>query len=53
MPEPGTVRYADFLELVTTLRETAPVEPRRDFVAELRSQLMTEAAIVLTRPRPD
>jgi hypothetical protein len=48
VPDPGTERYADFLELVTTLRETPQVEPRRDFVADLRSQLMTEAAIVLT-----
>ena len=48
-PTPGTARYADFLELVTTLRcDRRRSEPRRDFVAELRSQLMTEAAIVLT-----
>ncbi len=48
VPEAGSARYADFLELVTTLRSTEPVEPRREFVSDLRSQLMTEAAIVLT-----
>ncbi len=48
VPDPGTVRYAEFLELVTNLREAPQVEPRREFVADLRGQLMTEAAIVLT-----
>jgi hypothetical protein len=48
LPAPGEGRYADFLELVTSLRETAPVEPRGEFVADLRRQLMTEAATVLT-----
>jgi type II secretory pathway component PulM len=45
---PGSTRYDEFLELVATLREVAPVEPRADFVADLRRQLMTEAATVLT-----
>jgi hypothetical protein len=40
--------YATALELVASLRETAPVEPRAEFVADLRRQLMTEAATVLT-----
>lgn len=41
-------RYADSLALIETLRDIAPVEPRAEFVADLRSQLMTEAATVLT-----
>jgi hypothetical protein len=46
--ELDAARYADALELVASLRETAPVEPRAEFVADLRRQLMTEAATVLT-----
>ncbi|MDQ4053004.1 MAG: DUF5667 domain-containing protein [Actinomycetota bacterium] len=41
-------RHADLLELVETLREAPQVEPRAEFVADLRRQLMTEAASVLT-----
>ena len=41
---PSDPRHADLLDLVGALRSTAPVEPRPDFVADLRSQLMTEAA---------
>jgi hypothetical protein len=41
-------RYAEFLGLVETMREAAPVEPRAEFVTDLRRQLMTEAATVLT-----
>ncbi len=48
VPDPGSARYADFLELVTSLRTTTPVQPRSEFVADLRGQLLTEAATVLT-----
>jgi hypothetical protein len=41
-------RHADLLELVESLREAPQVEPRAEFVADLRRQLMTEAASVLT-----
>jgi len=41
-------RQADLLELVQTLRDAPPLEPRAEFVADLRRQLMTEAASVLT-----
>jgi hypothetical protein len=44
----GSARHADVLELVSTLRAAAPVEPRPEFVADLRQQLMAEAATVLT-----
>lgn len=40
---PVDARYAELLELVGTLRETAPVEPRADFVADLRERLMLAA----------
>ena len=43
-----SARYADSLELIGALRATAPVEPRAEFVADLRRQLMVEAATVLT-----
>ncbi len=48
VPDPGSARYADFLELVTSLRTTPPVEPRSQFVADLRGQLLTEAATMLS-----
>jgi hypothetical protein len=41
-------RYAEQLEIVGALRETAPAEPRPEFVADLRHRLMAEAATVLT-----
>lgn len=46
--DPGSARYADFLDLVTSLRATDPVEPRSEFVADLRGQLLTEATTALT-----
>ena len=42
----GDPRHADLLDLVGALRSTAPVEPRPDFVSDLRRQLMTEAQSV-------
>ncbi len=48
VPDPGAARYADFLELVSSLRTTDPVEPRSQFVAALRGQLLTEATTMLT-----
>lgn len=44
----GAARYADTLELVESLRGILQVEPRPEFVADLRRQLMAEAATVLT-----
>ena len=41
-------RQTDLLELVEALRDAPPIEPRAEFVADLRRQLMTEAASVLT-----
>ena len=46
--ERGSSRYGDLLEIVTSLRETAPVEPRAEFTAALRRDLMAEAGTVLT-----
>lgn len=46
LPESG--RYAELLEVVGALRESPEVEPRAEFVADLRHRLMTEAATVLT-----
>lgn len=43
----GAARDADLLEVVTTLRQTAAVEPRADFVTELRARLMAEADTAL------
>lgn len=40
-------RYADFLDIVATLRDAPVVEPRQDFVSHLREQLMAEAQTVL------
>jgi hypothetical protein len=40
-------RYADFLDIVASLRDTPAPQPRPDFVADLREQLMTEAHTVL------
>lgn len=40
---PVDARYAELLELVGTLRETAPVEPRAAFVADLRERLLLAA----------
>ncbi|HET8961823.1 DUF5667 domain-containing protein [Nocardioides sp.] len=40
-------RYADFLDIVATLRDAPVVEPRQDFVSTLREQLMAEAQTVL------
>lgn len=44
----GAARHGDTLALVESLRQVVPAEPRADFVADLRRQLMTEAATVLT-----
>lgn len=41
-------RYADLLQLVATLRETAAPEPRADFSADLRTRLMVAAESALT-----
>ncbi len=43
-----SARYADALELIGALRSTTPAAPRPEFVADLRRQLMVEAATVLT-----
>jgi hypothetical protein len=43
-----SARYADSLELIGALRSTTPAAPRPEFVADLRRQLMVEAATVLT-----
>ena len=40
-------RYADFLDIVASLRDTPVAQPRPDFVVDLREQLMTEAQTVL------
>jgi uncharacterized protein DUF5667 len=40
-------RYADFLEIVASLRDTPAAQPRPDFVTDLREQLMTAAETVL------
>jgi hypothetical protein len=40
-------RYADFLDIVASLRDTPAAQPRPDFVVDLREQLMTEAQTVL------
>jgi hypothetical protein len=40
-------RYADFLEIVASLRDTPSAQPRPEFVADLREQLMTAAETVL------
>ncbi|MGH3308254.1 MAG: hypothetical protein ACRDOX_11250, partial [Nocardioides sp.] len=40
-------RYADFLDIVASLRDTPAAQPRPDFVADLREQLMTAADTVL------
>ncbi len=45
---PTDPRHADLLELVGALRSTGPVEPRAEFVSDLRERLMTEAATALT-----
>jgi hypothetical protein len=39
-------RLADFLELVETLRETAPVTARPEFVLDLREHLLDEARTI-------
>ena len=44
---PGDPRYDDLLRLVGTLRETSPATPRPDFVADLRTRLMTAADTTL------
>ena len=40
-------RYADFLEIVASLRDAPAAQPRPEFVADLREQLMTAADTVL------
>jgi hypothetical protein len=44
---PRDARYDDLLQLVGTLRVTAPVTPRPEFVADLRQRLMTAADTAL------
>lgn len=52
-------RHAEALALVGALRESATVDPRPEFVADLRGRLMAEADVALaagrvpTRPAPD
>ncbi len=43
-------RYADLLEVVGALRAAPPPTPRPEFVADLRSRLMTEAQTALVAP---
>src|SRR4051794_15558932 len=45
--EAGTTRDAELLELVGALRAVPDPQPRPEFVADLRSRLMTEAETVL------
>jgi Domain of unknown function (DUF5667) len=40
-------RYADFLEIVASLRDTPAAQPRPEFVSGLRERLMIEAETVL------
>jgi Domain of unknown function (DUF5667) len=40
-------RYADFLEIVASLRDAPAAQPRPEFVTTLRERLMTEAETVL------
>lgn len=40
-------RYADFLDIVASLRDAPAAQPRPEFVADLREQLMTAADTVL------
>ena len=44
-------RYADFLDIVASLRETPAAQPRPEFVTGLRERLMTEAETVFV-PAP-
>ncbi len=46
-------RDADFLSIVEGLRDVAPPEPRPEFVATLREQLMTSADTLLVPARPE
>ncbi|WP_183098027.1 DUF5667 domain-containing protein [Nocardioides pelophilus] len=43
-PEREAAQYADLLELVGSMRSLPPVAARAEFVSDLRSQLMVEAA---------
>ena len=45
---PDDARYDDLLRLVGTLRDTAPVTARPEFVADLRGRLMTAADTALS-----
>jgi hypothetical protein len=40
-------RYADFLDIVATLRDTPAAQPRHEFVSGLRERLLIEAETVL------
>jgi len=40
-------RYADFLDIVASLRDTPAAQPRPEFVSGLRERLMIEAETVL------
>jgi len=40
-------RYADFLDIVASLRDTPAAQPRPEFVSSLRERLMIEAETVL------
>ncbi|HEU5454413.1 MAG TPA: hypothetical protein VFU85_01885, partial [Nocardioides sp.] len=40
-------RYAEFLDIVASLRDAPAAQPRPEFVADLRERLMTAAETVL------
>jgi hypothetical protein len=46
-------RYADFLDIVASLRDAPAAQPRPEFVADLREQLMTAADTVLVAADDD
>jgi hypothetical protein len=46
-------RYADFLDIVASLREAPEAQPRAEFVTGLRERLMTEAQTVLATADQD
>ncbi|WP_244931240.1 DUF5667 domain-containing protein [Nocardioides sp. W7] len=51
--EADATRHAELLELVGSLRESAPVEPRPAFVADLRERLMAAAETELATAPTD
>jgi hypothetical protein len=46
-------RYADFLDIVASLREAPAAQPRPEFVSSLRERLMVEAETVLATADQD